>query len=376
MFEALASLAQRRRKLVVIAAVVLFGAAGAIGSGVADRLDPYGADDPDTEGVIADERLKEAGFRDASVIVLIEDADVTTPAGARTGGAGQRSARRRPDVARVTGYLETRSPDFLSRDGTATYLAVALEPTEDKELQEAADRIREDLAGEPGVSVGGYAVAQEQVNQQVEEDLQRAEMLAFPLLFLLSFVFFRSLVAAALPLLVGGLAILGTFFALRMASELGSISIFALNLTTGLGPGSGDRLQPVHGLALPRGDRQVRARARGDEADDGNGRAHGPLLLAHGRRRARIALRLPAALPLFDGPRRRDRRPAGGGDLADRASGGAGAARQPRQLAVAEVPAAAGRSASPAAPQRVLVPALALRHAPPGPDRRRSAPPS
>jgi len=114
---------------------------------------------------------------------------------------------------------------------------VALEPTDDKEQQEAASRIADDLAGEPGVKVGGYALAQEQVNDQVEHDLRTAEMLAFPLLFLLSLVFFRSVVAAALPLLVGGLAIVGTFLILRIASELGSISIFALNITTGLGLG-------------------------------------------------------------------------------------------------------------------------------------------
>ena len=68
-------------------------------------------------------------------------------------------------------------------------------------------RIREELAGTEGVSVGGYALAQEQVNQQVEEDLRMAEMLAFPLLFLLSLVFFRSLVASLLPLMIGALAI-------------------------------------------------------------------------------------------------------------------------------------------------------------------------
>ena len=51
------------------------------------------------------------------------------------------------------------------------------------------------------MTVGGPALAQEQVNKQVESDLRRAEMLAFPLLFLLSLLFFRSLVAALLPLL-------------------------------------------------------------------------------------------------------------------------------------------------------------------------------
>ena len=85
--------------------------------------------------------------------------------------------------------------------------------------------------------VGGYAVSQKQVNSQVEKDLRMAEMLAFPLLFLLSLLFFRSLVAALLPLMIGGLAIVGTFLILRVASEFGSISVFALNLTTALGLG-------------------------------------------------------------------------------------------------------------------------------------------
>ena len=105
------------------------------------------------------------------------------------------------------------------------------------EIQDSAESIDESLDDRPGVTVGGRALAQEQVNEQVERDLQRAEMLAFPLLFLLSLLFFRSLVAALLPLMVGALAIVGTFLALRVASELGSISIFALNLTTGLGLG-------------------------------------------------------------------------------------------------------------------------------------------
>jgi RND superfamily putative drug exporter len=117
------------------------------------------------------------------------------------------------------------------------YFAVTLKPTDDKRWQEAGADIAEQLSGHPGVVVGGAAVAQEQVNKQVENDLRTAEMLAFPLLFLLSLLFFRSLIASALPLLIGGLAIVGTFLILRVASELGSISIFALNLTTALGLG-------------------------------------------------------------------------------------------------------------------------------------------
>ena len=237
MFDALARLAQNHRRLVAIAAFVVFGAAGAIGGGVADRLDPYGADDPDTESVIASDRLEDAGYRPTSVVVLAEGVDPRSAEGKARLAELTEQVEADPDVSGVASFATTKSPAFVSTDGDATYLAVSLTPTEDGDVQDAGERIHDDLAGEPGVTVGGAAVAQQQVNEQVESDLRKAELLAFPLLFLLSLLFFRSLVAAALPLLVGGLAIVGTFLMLRVASEATSVSVFALNLVTGLGLG-------------------------------------------------------------------------------------------------------------------------------------------
>ena len=237
MFDYLAQLANGKAKRVALLALVFFLVAGAVGGGVADRLDPYGADDPATETVQAMDRLEEAGLRIPAVIAVVEDAPVASPATRQRVEALEQQVRDRPDVASVTGYYDTRSKAFVSNDGQSTYFAVALKATEDKPWQEAGAEIADELNEEPGVLVGGAAVAQEQVNKQVEEDLKKAEMLAFPLLFLLSLLFFRSLVASVLPLMIGGLAIVGTFLILRLASEVGSISIFALNLTTALGLG-------------------------------------------------------------------------------------------------------------------------------------------
>jgi uncharacterized membrane protein YdfJ with MMPL/SSD domain len=221
----------------VIFAAVFFVIAGALGGGVASKLAPYGADDPATESVKATDRLAADGYRDPGVIVLFQNTSPTSKAGQQRIQGVERQLRGNPDVARVTGYLETQSPDFVSRDGSATYLAVSLKPTGDKEGQDAAKAIADDLSGQPGVKVGGISLAQEQVNKQVEKDLRMAEMLAFPVLFLLSLLFFRSAVAALLPLMIGGLAIVGTFLLLRLANEFVDVSIFALNLTTGLGLG-------------------------------------------------------------------------------------------------------------------------------------------
>ena len=237
MFDSLARLANGHPRRVGIAAILFFVLAVGLGGSVADRLDPYGADDPATESVEARERLLDAGFRAPGAIVIVEGAPVGAPATRAKVGEIARELRQRPDVAAVSGYYETGSPAFVSVDKRSTYLSVALKPTGDKQWQEAGAEIADEYNERPGVVVGGPAVAQEQVNKQVEKDLQLAEMLAFPLLFLLSFVFFRSLVAAALPVMIGVLAIVGTFLIIRLLSEAGSISIFALNLTTGLGLG-------------------------------------------------------------------------------------------------------------------------------------------
>ena len=237
MLRRVAEVVDRRARAVVVLAVVLFVVAGAAGAGVASRLDPFGADDPASESVIADQRLEHAGFRETGVVVLVRHVDVRSSRGRERIAEIARALRRDPEVASVTSFLSTGSRDFVSRDGRSTYLAVALEPTGDHARQDAAARIAASLAGERGVTVGGPSLAERQVNKQVERDLRIAEVYAFPLLFLLSLLFFRSLVAALLPLLVGGLAIVGTFLMLRVASELTSVSIFALNVATGLGLG-------------------------------------------------------------------------------------------------------------------------------------------
>jgi uncharacterized membrane protein YdfJ with MMPL/SSD domain len=237
MFDALARLADRHARRLGLLALAFFLLAAALGGSVASRLAPYGADDPATEAVKARERLQDAGLRVPAVVAVVRDAPVADPATRARVEALENEVRERADVAAVSGYYDTRNRAFVSRDGRSTYFVVSLKATGDKQVQEDGGDLADQLSAHPGVLAGGPAVAREQVNKQVETDLRTAELLAFPLLFLLSLLFFRSLVAAALPLMIGGLAIVGTFLILRVASEFASISIFALNLTTALGLG-------------------------------------------------------------------------------------------------------------------------------------------
>ena len=237
MFDALSRLADGHARRVGLIAIAFFVLAGVLGGSVASHLAPYGNDDPATESVRANDLLESHGYRPTDVVVLVRGGRVGEPRFAARVKRIERRLEARRDVASVSGYYDTGSRAFVSRRGDATYLAVGLRGTDDGQIQDSAESIDKALASTPGVMVGGRGLAQEQINQQVERDLRTAELIAFPLLFLLSLLFFRSLVAALLPLMVGALAIVGTFLALRIASELGSISIFALNLTTGLGLG-------------------------------------------------------------------------------------------------------------------------------------------
>jgi RND superfamily putative drug exporter len=231
MLTRLAALASRRPRRVVALAVLFAIVAGALGGGVVERLGPYEADDPGTESIRAADRLAAASGLKAGdgMVVLVEPA---TRAKVEQVAEVLRSDR---SVGAVATYFTTRDPAMRSHDGRSTYVLASFRSG--VEEGDAADRIGGRLARIDGVTVGGNAAAQRSVNEIVQSDLTRAELLAFPLLFLLSFWFFRSLVAALLPPLVGGLAIVFTFLAMRLVNEVTDLSVFAINLVTGLGLG-------------------------------------------------------------------------------------------------------------------------------------------
>ena len=83
----------------------------------------------------------------------------------------------------------------------------------------------------------GYAPGFKDVNDQTRKDLTKAELIAFPLLALLLLLVFRGVVAAAVPLLLGVLSIVGTLFVLRLMSTFVGTSLFALNIATALSLG-------------------------------------------------------------------------------------------------------------------------------------------
>jgi uncharacterized membrane protein YdfJ with MMPL/SSD domain len=228
----------RARWGVLGASAVLALLGGLWGMGVFGTLSSGGFDTPHSESARARDRiLAEVGYREPDLLVLyssdrwtVDDAPFRAAVTATLA-----RVRSRSEVVRVVSYYDIRKPAFVSRDAHATYAAVTL-ATAGSTGQ--LDAIRDQLVA-PGLhtQIGGPTAIFSDVNRQVKQDLALAEGLSIPILLGLLVVVFRSVIAATTPLVVGGLAILGAFTAIRALTILTPVSVFAINIITLLSMG-------------------------------------------------------------------------------------------------------------------------------------------
>ncbi|MEA2396660.1 MAG: putative drug exporter of the superfamily [Thermoleophilaceae bacterium] len=237
MLERVAGFAHRRARRIVVGALVLGLVAGALGGNVAKRLGPYSAKDPASESFKASQRLNQATRLDNPLLVALvtPGSPVRSRAGRARVLAVARELASDPALRRVATPFTGGPPGTISRDGRSALVTAIIDGSRGTTAE--IDRVVARFAHRPDVKLGGGGAAERAANKIVSADLARAELIAFPILFLLALWFFRSMVAAALPPLVGGLSIVITFLGLRIASEAVDLSVFALNLVTGLGLG-------------------------------------------------------------------------------------------------------------------------------------------
>jgi trehalose monomycolate/heme transporter len=234
MLSALAERGIRRPRRILIGALVAFVVAAVLGGPVAGQLDSAnGFEDPGSSSVAAREAIQQASGFDASPGVI---AVVETPRGAQDQGRVAEFARI---LEGVPGVAIVRTPAdagaLVARDGRSALVTATLRASADE--GEVVARAGARLKDVPGVTLGGPAVAGEQIGDQVNSDLGRAEMLAFPVLALLAFLFFRGARAAALPLIVGLLAVVCSFLTIRLVDGVYGLSVYSLNVIFGLGLG-------------------------------------------------------------------------------------------------------------------------------------------
>src|SRR5712664_638506 len=240
MFERLARMINRVPWVVVVVAIAFAAMSGVFGGSVSKSLQAGGFQDPSSQSSLALDRLEQAtGLRaDGGVVALVK-----TPDGATSDPAMTEVSKvailinADPDIAKVVTYYQTHDPSMVATDGSSTIVVGYWKKISDQEAVNAAARLEESFKSDPNVKLGGFAAINHQLNLIITSDLARAETLAFPILFLLSLWVFRGVIAALLPPLVGGIVILGSFLVLRGLTGLHPVSIFALNLATGMGLG-------------------------------------------------------------------------------------------------------------------------------------------
>jgi len=149
----------------------------------------------------------------------------------------------RADVARASTYWSTGSPRLVSTDRHSTYAVLQLTGADDAARHQSYEAIQAELApaslAASGVTarVGGTVPMEVAINSEVTANIAKAELFSMPVLLILLLVIFGSLAAAALPVAIGGIAILGSFTVLRLLTMVTTVSVYSVNITTILGLG-------------------------------------------------------------------------------------------------------------------------------------------
>ena len=243
------NLVVRRSKLILFGFVSLVILSTFWGFQAFGTLKGGGYDNPNSDSTLVTELLEsEFGVDPAEVLVLMDlpsDADEIDANGFPVNF--ERVQALSADLLDIAGvesvlnyYTLGSPPNLKSEDGRLIYLLVDLDNSVDQTpvVAEIVDDYTGNYQGAE-VHVSGFGAVTKAINETIYEDIIRAEIVAIPIVvFLLIFVF-GSLVAAGLPLFVGGLAIVGSFFIIWIGSQFTDVSIFALNLITGLGLGLG-----------------------------------------------------------------------------------------------------------------------------------------
>jgi len=245
MFEKLGSLIVRRKRLIFSLFIVAIFSAGAIGTSVFGKLDSGGYNDPKSDSAKAFEYLTDVfKVKDPAVVLVVETSNgVNDPAVVATAAKLEQSIKGEAGVGSTLSYWSTGgAPTLKSSDENSAFLFIYSEDVEWDNVQSLGKRIQEKYDGKfenLTVYASGTGVFAHAINTKIADDLKLSEAISIPLTFILLVFVFGGLVASAMPLLVGVSAILGSLLVIYLLTLFTGVSVFALNLVTGLGLGLG-----------------------------------------------------------------------------------------------------------------------------------------
>jgi uncharacterized membrane protein YdfJ with MMPL/SSD domain len=231
----------RRRRLVVVAWVLVVLLALPFASRQTEHLTGGGFDVPGSQSMKVSESLQDDFGSQADGIAVVLKAEPGATAAERS----EAVARLQDEVAGTDDVTLTPAAAAQARrqlQGTDVVLVPLRSELSSDELIDPATTLREDLS--PGDAAGGvtpYLVGQPTIwagMQEIsKEDLAKAEMTGFPLVALILLVVFGSLAAAALPLALGFVSVLVTGALIYFISLEMSTSVFVTNMASMIGIG-------------------------------------------------------------------------------------------------------------------------------------------
>jgi putative drug exporter of the RND superfamily len=243
-FERLAELVIRRPRLILVVTVVAVALMGVAGAGAFGKLLEGGYDDPASQSTRSGQVIAEKFGGETNLVLLVRPSEgrVDTPDAEKNGRALVADLRKERSLENVISFWDAENPGLRSDDGREA-LVLAHVKGDETEQSENAKIIIGDYTGTYKdtltVRAGGEAAVGDDMGSQVGDDLILAEAIAVPLTLLLLLLVFGSVVSAVLPLVIGVIAVLGTFAQLFLLGSVTDVSVFAINLTTALGLGLG-----------------------------------------------------------------------------------------------------------------------------------------
>ncbi|RDI68931.1 MMPL family transporter [Nocardia pseudobrasiliensis] len=240
--RAWASLVAARPRVVLLAAIGIAVLAGLFGADLQSRVSAAGFTDPGSDSALVDSVVRERlGPQNPDVIAIY-----TVPQGQTLTELGPRvqQAVARVDPAllaqRVDTYWNNVPPrqGFLRSPDGRHALAVVFAAGDDNQRVASFPKIAEALRI-PGVETrfSGYSALADEISRQSRHDLVLAESVSLPVTLAILVLVFGGVIAAALPVLVGVLAVLGSLGAVGLIARYTEVSIFAVNVASLLGLG-------------------------------------------------------------------------------------------------------------------------------------------
>ena len=245
MFAKLGSVIVAKKKLIFGVYLIAIIFAGTIGSGVFGKLESGGYSNPKSDSMKVFDYLTDVfKVKDPAVVLVVETKDgITNPKVIASATKLESEIKSEPGVESTLSFWSAGgAPSLKSTDGKSAFLFIYSQSVDwdkvqslGKQVQAKYDGNYEDLK----IYASGTGVFAEAINSKISKDLALAESISIPLTFILLAFVFGALVASAMPLLVGVSAILGSLLILYLLSLFTGVSVFALNLITGLGLGLG-----------------------------------------------------------------------------------------------------------------------------------------